>query len=157
MLQPCEVLVVALLFWACLRLWRRGYRLMNGDDEGTGVGQALALIGFCAGGLVLLFEWHHWKQLPLLFFFFLFAIAVGAFQLGLMSQGFANGYMRATGDEGNRIAATSLYTLLIMPTGDGTISRNDRPTRFWLEIIVRAALGLSLILFPTLARIYGPT
>jgi hypothetical protein len=51
---------------------------MNGDDEGTGGGQALALISFCAGGVVLLFEWHHWKQLPLLFFFFLFAIAVGA-------------------------------------------------------------------------------
>jgi hypothetical protein len=43
---------------------------MNGDDEGTGGGQALALISFCAGGVVLLFEWHHWKQLPLLFFFF---------------------------------------------------------------------------------------
>jgi hypothetical protein len=156
MLLPCAVLVVALLFWAGLSLWRRGYRLMNGDDEGTGVGQALALIGFCAGGLVLLSEWHHWKQLPLLFFFFLFAIAVGAFQLGLMSQGLANGYIRATGDEGNGIAATSLYTLMIMPTGD-TISRNDRPARFWLEIVVRAALGLSMILFPTIARIYGPT
>jgi hypothetical protein len=152
MLWPCAVLVVALLFSASLGLWRRGYRLMNGDDEGTGVGYASALMGFCTGGLVLLFEWHHWKQLPLLFCFFLFAIAVGAFQLGLMSQGLANGYLRVTGDEGRGIAATSLYTLLIMPTGD-TISRNDRPARFWLEIIARAALGLSMILFPTLARI----
>lgn len=154
MLRSCAVLVVALLFWAGLRLWRSGYRRLNGDDEGAGLGQALALIGFCAGGIVLLFEWHHWKPLPLLFFFFLFAIAVGAFQLGLMSQGLANGYIRATGDEGNGIAATSLYTLLIMPTGNA-ISRNDRPARFWWEIIVRAALGLSLVLFPTFARIFG--
>lgn len=155
MLQPCLVLVVALLFSAGLGLWRRGYRLRNGDEKGTGFGQASALIAFCTGGLVLLLEWHHWKQLPLLFCFFLFAIVVGAFQLGLMSQGLTNGYIRATGDEGNEIAATSLYTLLIMPTGD-SISRNDRPARFWLEIIVRAALGLSLVLFPALARFHGP-
>jgi hypothetical protein len=155
MLLSCAVLVMALLFSAGLILWRRGYRLMNGDDEGTGVGQALALVGFCAGGVVLLFEWHHWKQLPLLFFFFLFAIAVGAFQLGLMSQGLANGYIRATGDEGDGVAATSLYTLLIMPSGEA-ISRNDRPVRFWLEIILRAAVGVGMVLFPTLARIYGP-
>jgi hypothetical protein len=40
-----------------------------------------------------------------------------------------------------------------MPTGE-TISRDDRPVRFWFEILGRAGLGLGMVLFPTLAPIY---
>jgi hypothetical protein len=109
--------IVSLLFSFGLVLWQRGYQELNGDDEGTGITWVSAGVAFCLALVGLLFEWRHWQQQPLLFCFFLFEIAVGAFQLGLVGQGLANGYIRAEGDEGRGIAATSLYTLLIMPTG----------------------------------------
>jgi len=153
MFSFCAILVAALLFSFGLVLWQRGYRELNGDDEGTGIAWISAVVAFCGGLFAFLFEWRSWQQVPLLFCFFLFALAVGAFQLGLVGQGLTNGYIRAEGDEGQGIAATSLYTLLIMPTGE-TISKNDRPARFWFEILGRAGIGLGLILFPTLAPIY---
>lgn len=155
MFSLCAILIVSLLFTFGLVLWQRGYRELNGDDEGTGIAWMSAIAAFCVGLLGLLFEWRHWQQERLLFCFFLFQLAVGAFQLGLVCQGLANGYIRAEGEEGRGIAATSLYTLLIMPTGE-TISREDRPARFWFEILGRAGIGLILILFPTLAPIYRP-
>jgi len=89
----------------------------------------------------------------MLFCIFIFELAVGALQLGVACQGLANGYIRGEGDEGRGIAATSLYTLLIMPSGK-TITRDDRPARFRFELLIRAGLGLALVLFPTLAPVY---
>jgi hypothetical protein len=153
MFSICAILIVSLLFTFGLVLWQRGYRALNGEDEGTGIAWMSAIVAFCVGLLGLLFEWRHWQQERLLFCFFLFQLAIGAFQLGLVCQGLVNGYIRAEGEEGRGIAATSLYTLLIMPTGE-TISREDRPARFWFEILGRAGIGLILVLFPTLAPIY---
>jgi hypothetical protein len=153
MFSFCAIVVVSLLFAFGLVLWQRGYRELNGDDDGTGIAWTAAMAAFCVGLVGLLFEWRNWQQEPLLFCFFLFQLAVGAFQLGLACQGLVNGYIRAEGDEGRGIAPTSLYTLLIMPTGE-TISKDDRPARFWFELFGRAGLGLFLILFPALAPIY---
>lgn len=153
MFSFCAIVIVSGLFAFGLVLWQRGYRELNGDEEGTGIAWVSAGVAFCLGLFGLLFEWRHWRQEPLLFCFFLFELAVGAFQLGLVGQGLANGYIRAEGEEGRGIAATSLYTLLIMPTGD-TIAREDRPVRFWFEVLGRAGLGLGMMLFPTLAPIY---
>jgi hypothetical protein len=153
MFSFCAISVVVLLFSFGLVLWQRGYRELNGDDEGIRMAWISAIVAFCGGLFAFLFEWRNWQQVSLLFCFFLFVLAVGAFQLGLVGQALANGYIRAEGDEGRGIAATSLFTLLIMPTGE-TISNKDRPARFWFEILGRAILGLSLILFPTLAPIY---
>jgi len=153
MFSLCAIVIVSLLLAFGIVLWQRGYRNLNGDDEGTGIAWMSAMAAYGVALIGLLFEWHYWRQEPLLFCVFLFELAVGAFQLGLACQGLANGYIRAEGDEGRGIAATSLYTLLIMPTGE-TIARDDRPARFWFEILSRTGLGLALILFPTLAPIY---
>ena len=149
----CTIVVATLLLAFGLVLWQRGYRELNGDDEGTGIAWMSTIAAFFVGLIGLLFEWRHWQQEPLLFCFFLFQIAVGAFQLGLVFQGLANRYIRTEGEEGRGIAATSLYLLLIMPSGEA-IAKDDRPARYWFEILSRAGLGLALILFPTLAPIY---
>ena len=153
MFLRCTVLLASLLFWCALTLWRQGYSKINGDDEGTGAAWVSAKLAFFIGLLGLLFEWHHWKQLQLLFCFFLLWIALGAFQLGLAGQGIANGYIRAEGEEARGVAPTSLYTLLFMPSGEA-ISKDDRPARFWYEVVCRVAIGSTLILFPTLAAMY---
>jgi hypothetical protein len=153
MFSLCAAVIATLLLAFALVLWQRGYRELNGDDEGTNIARMSTIVAFCVGVVGLLFEWHNWQKEPLLFCLFLFQLAVGAFQLGLVGQALANDYIRAEGEEGRGIAATSLYTLLIMPNGEA-ISKDDRPARFWFEILGRAGFGLMLLLFPTLAPIY---
>lgn len=153
MFAACAVVAALLLLVFGLVLWTRGYQALNGDDEGTGIAWMSAAAAFCIGLLGLLAQWRHWQQESILFCLFLFQIGVGAFQVALVSQALANGYVRAEGSEGRGIAATSLYTLLIMPTGE-VIFRDDRPRRFWFEILGRAGIGLFLILFPALAPVY---
>ena len=153
MFSICAIVITVALLVFGIVLWTRGYRELNGDDEGTGVAGISALIGFTIGMLGLLAEWHGWRQEPLLFCFFLFQIAVGAFQIGLVAQAVCNGYVRAEGEEGRGIAPDSLYTLLIMPTGE-VVFHDERPGRFWFETLGRAGIGLFMILFPALAPIY---
>lgn len=153
MFSICAIVGATLLLCFGFVLWTRGYREINGDSEGTGVAWISAMLAFSIGLLGLLFEWRHWQQEPLLFCLFLFQLGVGGFQIGLVCQALVNGYIRAEGEEGRGVAADSLYTLLIMPSGE-TISRNDRPGRFWFEVLSRAGMGLILVLFPTVAPIY---
>lgn len=118
-------LVLALFLSFCfvfvLVLWRRGYRELDEDGEGTGVAAAVALVAFAVGVvsvLVVSFHWPNLRRDPLIVLtFFIFLVAVGAFQCALAGQALANGYIRAQGDETRGIAATSLYGLLLMPTG----------------------------------------
>jgi hypothetical protein len=139
-----------MVFIFCLVLWRRGYRQINEDDEGTGFACVVAILAFAIGLGALLVVWFRSPNLrrdPLIVMtFFIFTIALGAFQCALAGQGLANGYIRTPGEEARGIAPTSLYTLLLMPTGDA-VSKDDSPARFWLEIFFRAGIGLVFVLF----------
>jgi hypothetical protein len=148
-------LVALLLLFFGLVLWRRGYHAQNGDDEGTGVAHISAMIGFCVGLLVLLPGWRRLSQEPALLGLLLLFIAIGAFQVGLAAQGLSNRYVRAEGEESRGIAASSLYTLLLMPSGE-VVSRDEQPWRFWLWTVGRAVMGISLILFQPLILAIGP-
>jgi hypothetical protein len=143
-------LFLSMVFVFGLVLWRRGYRQINEDDEGTGVVLAVGIVVFAIGlGALLVVSSRspNLRRDPLIIMtFFIFMIAVGAFQCALAGQGLANGYIRSPGEEARGIAPTSLYTLLLMPTGDA-VSKDDSPARFWLEIFFRVGIGLVLVLF----------
>jgi len=55
MFSFCAIVIVSLLFTFGLVLWQRGYREINGDDEGTGIAWMSALAVFCIGLVGLLF------------------------------------------------------------------------------------------------------
>ena len=137
-------MVENLLSFAIFALWvvlcLRGYR-------------HLGVFGVAAAGLLFFVGatavWHRWHMRgniqPLVIAeFFLFMAAVGSFQFGVAAQGLFTGEIRTT--ELNGVAATSLYPLLLAPTGE-PIYRNESPARFMFEVMGRAVMGLLLAFF----------
>jgi hypothetical protein len=114
---------------------------LHGYRQMSGAGLFAAALLFLAGGAAVWSRWHaraHGQPLVIAEFF-MFLVAVGSFQFGLAAQGLVSGGIRTTELDG--IAPTSLYTLLLAPTGE-LIYRSERPGRFMSEVVSRALIGL---------------
>ncbi len=155
MLPACVVIVAGALFIFSLVLWTRGYRELSQSGEGTGLAFFAILAAFLVGVASVMFAFPNWRQELLVFGVFVFLVAIGAFQIGIATQGLVVGYIRETGEEEKRISARyfEAYDMFVMPTGQA-VFRNEEPVTFWVNVMLRAGGGLGAVLFPVLMVIY---
>jgi hypothetical protein len=154
-LAPCVIIVAVALFIFSLVIWTRGYRELSQSGEGTGLAFFAILAAFAVGVAGVMFAFPHWQQNLLVFGVFVFLVAVGAFQIGIVTHGLVVGYIRETGEEERRISERyfEAYDVFVMPTGR-EVDRNDEPVTFWVNVMLRAGGGLGAVLFPVLMVIY---
>ncbi|HEX4049670.1 MAG TPA: hypothetical protein VHY19_02170 [Steroidobacteraceae bacterium] len=106
-----------------------------------------AVAAFGVGALGIAFQWNYWHRAPVLpSMLVLYFMAFGAFQIGLVSEALAQGYIRESG-------GWTAQLLPIRPTG-GIFRRDEAPALFWYELLVRVVLGLGSILVPVWVPFY---
>jgi hypothetical protein len=150
------VVAIVVLFGAGLILWARGPRLLGGQEEGTAAAWIAIVVGYCIGatGLLSLFPLQFWAQQWWGLCALLFAISMGALQLGVGAMALANGYIREEGAEAEGDSPWKRrWLMLVFPTGD-EVYRDQEPGSFWLSVMTCSAIGTALVLIPFLLPLF---